>query len=313
MTLLTFTPNPAVDLATRTPRIEPTHKLRCTAAQVHPGGGGINVARVIARLGGTATAVYPAGGPAGERLQQLVAAEGVHARVVRIAGETRENFSVLDEGSGDEYRFVLPGPTLSGREWLACLEHVAAAVPDSGWVVASGSLPLGVASDGYAQLAGLLAPHGAHLVLDASGPSLASALQAGVHLVKPSLRELQELTGHALPDTPSRLAACRGLIERGQARWVALSMGAEGALLVGAGGAWKADAVPVTVASTIGAGDSFLAGLVWVLSREDHPEEALRFAMAAAAAALLQPGTALCDPAQVQRLLPQVRVEAVAF
>jgi 6-phosphofructokinase 2 len=179
-------------------------------------------------------------------------------------------------------------------------------------VVASGSLPPGVPEDFYAQLATRLAAAGLQLVLDTSGAPLAAALRAGVHLVKPSLRELQEVTGGALDSLDQRLAACRSLVRDGRAAIVALSLGAEGALLVAGTGAWHAPALQVQVLSTIGAGDSFVGGLVFALARGDDLPQALRQGMAASAAALLSGGTALCHPADVARLLPQVQVRALA-
>jgi 6-phosphofructokinase 2 len=309
--ILTLTLNPAVDLSTRTAKIEPAHKLRCAAAQVHAGGGGINVARVIARLGGPVTALYPAGGPTGERLGRLLDAERVPRIAVPIATDTRESFTVMEEASGREYRFVLPGPTLSAAEWETCLERTVAAAQGCAFVVASGSLPPGVPQDGYAQLARRLARAGVPLIVDTSGPPLAAALEAGVHLFKPSLRELQELTGAALGDTGARVDACRALLAWARARVVALSLGPEGALLVTAQAAWQAPALPVPVASTVGAGDSFLAGLVFAIARGEPLEQAFRTAMAASAAALLHPGTTLCRPEDVARLRPQVAVTAL--
>lgn len=305
--VVTLTLNPALDVSTTTPRIAPAHKLRCTAARVDPGGGGINVARVIHRLGGAVRAVYPVGGATGERLRRLVDAEQLASDCVAIAGDTRESFSVLEEASGLEYRFVLPGATLADAEWQACLLRTLAAAQGA-IVVASGSLPPGVPPDTYARLARLLAPAGGRLVLDASGPALAAALEAGVWLVKPSLRELEELVGAGLPDTAARLAACRTLIGRGSAEIVALSLGAEGALLVTAAHAWQAPAVAVPVAGTIGAGDSFVGGLLRSLTDGSPLEEALRWAMAVAAAALLSTGTALGRAEDVRRLLAQVRI-----
>lgn len=307
--ILTLTLNPAVDVSTRTPRVEPTHKLRCAPPRIHPGGGGINVARVITRLGGTATALYPVGGATGQRLRQLLDAEGVVSECLPIAGETRESFSVLEEAGGSEYRFVLPGPVLSQAEWRACLDRAVAAAAGCAFVVASGSLPPGVPLDAYAQLARLLAGSGARLVLDTSGPALAAGLGPGVHLVKPSLREFEELTGARLPDTGARVSACRALIASGRAQMVALSLGAQGALLVSGSGAWQANALSVPVLSSIGAGDSFLAGLVLQLASGAAPGEALRWAIAASAAALLSEGTGLCSADDVARLLPQVRVK----
>jgi 6-phosphofructokinase 2 len=306
--ILTLTMNPAVDLFTSTPRVQPTHKLRCGPALVHPGGGGINVARVLARLGAEVTALYPAGGVTGRQLHELLQAEGVADVVVPIAGETRESFTAHEEQSGLDWRFVLPGPALSEGEWQACLERACASAEASGWLVASGSLPPGAPTDFHARLARRAAARGVRLVLDTSGPPLAEALRAGVHLVKPSLRELGELTRAPLETQQQQLAACRALVGSGQAHVVALTLGAEGALVVSASQAWRAPALQVAVASTIGAGDSFVGGLVFALARGDALREAVRQAMAASAAALLSGGTALCRPQDVARLAPQVNV-----
>lgn len=306
--ILTITANPALDLATTTQRLEPAHKLRCAPALQFAGGGGINVARVLHRLGARVSATYLAGGPTGARLQALIEAEGLAATRLPIAAETRENFSVLETETGREYRFVLPGPQVSRDEWQALLEHVAGAVPDAATVVLSGSLPPGVPDEGLAQLARCVRTRGARVVLDASGAALAAALAEGVDLVKPSLREMRELTGQALAGEADWLVACRAWIERGQARQVALSLGGQGAMLVSAQGAWRADALQVPVVSSTGAGDSFLAALVWAQSRGLEGAEALAHAVAGGSAALLSAGTALCQPEDLQRLLPQVRV-----
>ena len=306
--VLTLTMNPALDLATSTQRVEPAHKLRCAAPLIHPGGGGINVARVLARLGGDVLALFPQGGVTGRMLRGLLAAEGVPCESVAIAGETRESFAVHEDSSGREFRFVLPGPELGAAELQACIERLEALLPGTAMVVASGSLPPGAPVDFYARVARLLTQRGIPLVLDTSGPALAAPLDAGVHLIKPSLRELQELTGERLDNAAQRLAACRSLIARGAARIVALSLGAEGALLADASEAWQARALDVQVASTIGAGDSFVGGLVLTLAEGGTLQQALRHAMATSAAALLAPGTALCRPEDVARLTPQVAV-----
>lgn len=309
--ILTLTMNPALDVSTSTDKVRDTHKLRCAAAQFHPGGGGINVARVLHRLGSNCLALYPSGGTTGQRLGQLLDEEQVRHQGLPMAGETRESFSVHETSSGKDFRFVLPGPTLSPTEWQACLDRVGACEAPPAWVVASGSLPPGVPDDLYAQLARLARARGSRVVVDTSGPALAAALAEGVYLVKPSLRELRELTGMPLDSDAQRLDAARQIISRGQAELVALSLGEEGALLVTAGQALRAQAVPVTVASTIGAGDSFVGGLVWALDRQAGLEQAFRYAMAAGAAALLTPGTALCQPADVERLCRQVVVTPV--
>ncbi|MGQ2979166.1 MAG: 1-phosphofructokinase family hexose kinase [Polaromonas sp.] len=308
--ILTVTMNPALDVSTSTDRVTDTHKLRCAAAQYHPGGGGINVARVLQRLGAHCLALYPAGGMNGHRLRQLLDQEQVSSQCLPIAGETRESFHVHETTSGRDFRFVLPGPALTPTEWQACLDGFSALAAAPSWLVASGSLPPGVPVDFHAQLTRLARTRGSRVVLDSSGPALAAALAEGVYLIKPSLRELRELTGLPLQTDPQRLTAARSIIAAGQAQIVALSLGEEGAMLVTAGQALRASAVPVKVASTIGAGDSFVGGLVWALSRQTDLAQAFRYAMGSAAAALLSAGTALCQPADVERLAREVIVTA---
>lgn len=309
--ILTLTMNPALDVSTSLDKVEPVHKLRCGPTQIHPGGGGINVARVLHRLGSDVLALYAAGGRIGEALRDLLDEEGVPSQVVALAGDTRESFTVHELSSGQDFRFVVPGPTLSEAEWRACLDAVLAHLATTRYVVLSGGLPPGVPRDFYVRVARAVRAQGGLLVLDSNGTELAATLAEGVYLVKPSLRELRELTGQSLPDQASWCQAARQLIARGQAQIVALSLGSDGALLVTADQAWRARSLSVTVASTVGAGDSFVGALVWALSEGRELVEAFRYAMAAGAAALLSPGTALCDPAQVERLHREVVVTPV--
>lgn len=304
--ILTVTMNPALDVSTSTDKVMDTHKLRCTAPIFHPGGGGINVARVVHRLGGDCLALYLAGGMNGRRLRQLLEHEQVRGHCIAIAGETRESFSVHEMSSGRDFRFVLPGPALTPGEWQAGLDHISALDTPPPYLVASGGLPPDVPQDFYVRLARLAKARGSRVVLDTSGPALAAALSEGVYLVKPSLRELRELTGHPLETEPDRHAAALQIIRSGQAQVVALSLGEDGALLVTADRALRARSLPVPVASSIGAGDSFVGGLVWALNRHEALEPAFRYGMAAGAAALLAPGTALCQAADVERLHREV-------
>ena len=309
--ILTVTMNPALDVSTSTEKVMDTHKLRCTAAILHPGGGGINVARVLHRLGGDCLALFPAGGANGQRLRQLIDQEQVRSYSIPIAGETRESFSVHEQSSGRDFRFLLPGPELAPSEWQACLRHVADLQAPPAYLVASGSLPPGLPADFHARLARLAKEHGSRLVLDSSGPPLAAALAEGVYLVKPSLRELRELTGHPLDTEQDWHAAALQIIRAGQAQVVALSLGEDGALLVTADRALRARSLPVKVASSIGAGDSFVGGLLWALNRQESLEQAFRYGMAAGAAALLAAGTALCQAADVERLHWEVAIHPV--
>lgn len=307
--ILTVTMNPALDVTTSVDRVVAEHKMRCGPTVLDPGGGGINVSRAIRNLGGRSTAIYLSGGPTGQAYRELLEREGIAARVLRIAGSTRESFTVDETGTGQQYRFVLQGPDLSEDEWRAGLAAVDEDLPHGGFVVASGSLPPGAPDDFYARVARLAAQRGAHAVVDASGPSLRAALDEGVYLIKPSRRELAELVGAELDDVPAQIAAARRLIADGRSALVALTLGGAGAVLVTADQTLRLPAARVTVRSTVGAGDAFLAGLVLRLAQGRSLADAFRTASAAGAATAAQPGTTLCDAAAVAAIERDLTVE----
>ncbi|WP_367640730.1 1-phosphofructokinase family hexose kinase [Microbacterium sp. SYP-A9085] len=301
--ILTLTMNPALDLSTSVPRVAPEEKLRCAPARFDPGGGGVNVSRAIRSLGGDSRAIYPLGGPTGEAFRRLAADEGLTGEVVTIAESTRENLAVTDASTGQQFRFVLPGPQLSESEWRACLSAVVDNLPRGGYLVASGSLPPGVPEDFYGVLARTIAGADVRLVIDAAGPALAHALDEGVFLIKPSRDEFAELIGDGPEMTDEqRLDGADGIIRAGRAEVVALTMGAEGALLVSAAGAIRLPTPAVPVASAVGAGDAFLAGVVLRLAEGRSLADAFRTAVAAGSATAMIPGTGLCRVEDVARL-----------
>ncbi len=310
--IATLTLNPAIDISLAVDRLAPGTKLRCRGGERDPGGGGINVARVIRRLGADVVAVYPAGGPTGTTLQQLVAREGVSSVVAAIAGETREDFTVFEESSGAQYRFVLPGPRLQDLEWMECLKTLANLPVRPAVICASGSLPPGAPDDFYARVGQIAEGWCARFVLDASGPALKAALDTHIHLIKPNLTEMCELAGAPLDDEGSLVRAGHELIARGRIEAVALTLGADGALLITADGAWRAKAPAVTAISSVGAGDSFLGAMIWAHSSGRSLLDAFRYGVAAGAAAVMSAGTELAGAAGTHRLADQVEIEAVA-
>jgi 6-phosphofructokinase 2 len=304
--IVTLTLNPALDLSTATDRVVPEHKLRCTAGRTDAGGGGINVSRVIGRLGGRTLAVYAVGGPTGEALRRLVDAERMPGLAIPIEGPTRQNVTVDESSTGRQFRFVLPGAPMAEAEWSACLDAAASAVVEGGYLVASGSLAPGIPTDVYARLARSMREQGVRLVVDASGPALAAALEQGVHLVKPSGRELGELVGRELPDREAKVAAAQELVARGAAQIVALTLGGDGAVLVSAEGVVHQSVPPIEVRSTVGAGDSFLAAMVLRMAQGRSPLEAFRAGVAAGSATAMSEGTGLCARDDVERLERQL-------
>jgi 6-phosphofructokinase 2 len=288
--VVTLTLNPAIDLATTTATIRPTHKMRTIDEHVDPGGGGINVARVIHALGGETLAVLTAGGAIGRFLDELLEEAGVPHRVVPIAGRSRVSLNVIETDTGQEYRFVPEGPQLSESEWCAALDAVDEST--GAFVVASGSLPPGVPMDIYAEVARRAAARGRRFVLDTSGPALRAALGHNVHLVKPSLRELESLVGRRLPDPAEREDEALKLVRAGAAEMMVVTLGADGAILASESGVVRRPALCGPVHSTVGAGDTFLAGMVLALARGAAPEVALDWGIAAGTAAVAGVGTA---------------------
>ena len=308
--IVTITPNPAVDLSTAIEKIVPVYKLRGTLQRRDPGGGGINVARVIKRLGGDVSAIYPIGGATGDSLRRLVEQEGVASRTFAIAEETREDFFVSEISTGQQYRFILPGPKLAESEWRECLDLLFRTEPFPRFVVASGSLPGGVPDDFYARVARIAKERGAKMILDTSGAALPAAVAEGVYLIKPDLREMRELTNSEPASVDEWESAAKVIVRSGKVAVIALTMGHLGAALVTRDRALRAPPLAITPVSAVGAGDSFLGALIYGLASGARLDDAFRLAVAAGAAALLNPGTELCRPGEVKRLAEAVTLQS---
>jgi 6-phosphofructokinase 2 len=309
--IVTLTMNPAVDVSTSVRKMVPFSKMRCAPALRDPGGGGINVARVLKRLGIDATAIYPAGGATGQLLVTLVEREGVRSIAIPMSNDTREDITLFDETTREQFRLVFPGARLSDIEWQECLESIARITPRPAYVIASGSLPAGVPHDFFGRVALASKAH-SKTIVDTSGPFLEAALEAGLYLMKPNLREFRELAGITSTDEATLLEAGRRLFDRYRIEVIALSMGPEGALLMTRDLALRANALPIAPLSVSGAGDSFLGAMLWSLANNRDLGMALRYGVAGGSAALLNPGTELCHAEDVHRLASLVMVTPIA-
>jgi 6-phosphofructokinase 2 len=306
--IVTVTLNPAIDLSASVGKVVPVRKLRCGPSRCDPGGGGINVARVLKRLGVAVEAVYPIGGFPGRALLQMIEREGVASRPIEIAGETREDMHITDESTGEQFRFVFPGPELSAIEWHRILAAVETMTPAPRIVVGSGGLALGVPDDFYLRLALICRQIGARFMLDTYGPSLRRAIGQGLTLVKPNQREFGELIGRPLDDPAEIAAEANALVEQGAADCMVVTLGEDGAVLATGDAAWFSPPIPVTVTSAVGAGDSFMGSMVAALAKGKPIEEAFRYGCAGGAATLMRTGTELCLADDVERLLPQIEL-----
>ncbi len=305
--IATLTLNPAIDGSSEADAVRHTHKIRTSNERFDPGGGGINVARVLARLGSEVETVYLAGGVTGSVLNGLLDQAVIRRRCIEIAGDTRISLAVHERQSGKEYRFVPAGPEVSAAECQRCLEAIQGL--SCSWLVVSGSLPRGAPDDFYAKVADVTASRGMRLVLDTSGTALKATLaRGGVHLVKPSLGEMEQLVGKPLRDPELVINAAKDIVESGGAEIVAVSMGHQGAVLVHANRALTLSAIPVEVRSAVGAGDSFVAAMTHGLAIGRSVEDAFRLGIAAGTAAVTTPGTDLCHRADVERIAAAIGI-----
>lgn len=291
--IITITFNPALDKSTSIKELIPERKLKCSEPVYEPGGGGINVARAIKKLGGTAKAFYLAGGDAGKIITKLLTREGIESVVTETTDMTRENLVILDTSSNRQYLFVMTGPQITENEWKACLNNIET-VQDVGFIVASGSLPNGVPVDIFVKLAAIAKNKNAKLIIDSSGEPLMQAVKAGVYLIKPNLRELGLLAGEEELKEERAIDAAWSIIDNGNCEVIVVSMGAGGALLITQDRSMKITPPTVNIKSTVGAGDSLLAGLVLSLAENKSLTDAIKYGVACGTAATMSSGTELC-------------------
>lgn len=304
--IITLTFSPCIDKTTSVPELIAEKKLKCSPPTLEPGGGGINVARAIKRLGGEAIAVYPAGGYTGKYFNSLLEKENVPAIIIETRNETRENIIVVDESKNQQYRFGMPGTELQEDEWQKCLSAIEKE-GDTEFIVASGSLPPGVPLEIYARLAVIAKMKNAKLIVDTSGEALKHAAHEGVYLLKPNLGELASLVGVERIEINEIAKFARDLIQKGSCEVIVVSMGEKGAMLITKKETHHVVPPKVERKSTVGAGDSMVAGLVMALSKNLSFKEVLKYAVACGTAATMNPGTELCRKEDVDKLIQKIK------
>jgi 1-phosphofructokinase len=312
--IVTLTLNPAIDQTVLLDGLEPGTVHRARAVRSHAGGKGVNVACCLADWGLPVTATGILGADNAAPFTQVLAEKGIADRFVRIPGETRTNLKLVDRRSGDTTDINLPGLAVTDESLAAARATLLDLAAGDAWVVLAGSLPGALPPDTYAGLLARLKAQGVRAVLDASGPPLAAALAAGPaalpFAVKPNRHELEEWAGRALPTLTDVRAAALRLRGLG-IPVVVVSLGADGALFVTPEGAVQARPPDVDVASTVGAGDALVAGLVAALRAGLGPDETARLATAFAAGKLTRAGASLPPRAAVEALMRAVRVVSV--
>lgn len=304
-----LTLNPCLDVSYEFQSLVPDQKVRADHTRFDPGGNGLNVGRALKRLNVSATNCTLLAGEIGLLVKRLVVDQLDHLEAVDLPGETRINCTILEKSPQAQYELDGAGPEVGGRE-LEDVSNRFLQAAHGGFGVLTGSLPAGVSDQVYGDLVERLRQHYAQAVVDTRGDVLNHALTKQPFLIKPNRYELELHVGHKLPTLKAVTEAARRIQQAG-ATYVCVSLGGEGAILVGPENAYRATSPNIDVRSTVGAGDSLVAGLVAAFARGQTTAEALRLGVCCGAGTAAQPGTELFDPQALGGLLAQVDVESL--
>lgn len=300
--IVTITLNPAVDKTTSVDSLIPEKKLRCSPSRVEAGGGGINVSKALHKLGGHSLTIFPSGGLNGQLLEQFLSDTGIEFRTISIDGDTRESFTVDEQRTGSQYRFVMPGPTITEAAIEELFTVLRSLQPTPTYLIASGSLPPGAPENIFCRLAAWANEVGARSIIDTSGKPLELAVHEGVYLLKPNMTELCALAGKESLELNQVDDAALEIINKGECEVMVISLGPSGALLVTRDGYEHIPAPTVKKQTTVGAGDSMVAGMVLKLSQGAPIKEVVQFGVACGTAATMNKGTELFKVEDVDKL-----------
>ena len=305
--IATVTLNPSLDehIAVHGLMVEETN--RWVRLRRYAGGKGIDVSRAIHEMGGMTIAYGFIGGPDGRTLEILLDKEGVLFSFTPIKQETRTNFIITDTKTRQQTRIGAPGPRISQSELKRFLKKLREVRPSPNLIAVGGSVPPGIPASIYYDIIADAKTRNVRTILDSTGQWLEEGIKAKPYCIKPNVHEAETLLGREVPTEEAIIEAALDLVEMG-IEVVIISRGQEGIITATKGSLYKAVPPPVKVRSAVGAGDCTIAGLALKLAYRGSLIEACRLAVAMGTAAVLTPGTELCHRADVERLLPQIKV-----
>lgn len=298
--ILTVTLNPCIDKSSIAEKLKPESKLRCTEVVNEPGGGGINVSKALQKLQVPTVALFPAGGHNGNMLCSLLHEEHIVFHAVDTKVETRENWIVLENSTNNQFRFTFPGREVQEETIITLVDEIRSFAPS--FVIASGSLPPGLPDYFYGLIVKNAKSVGAKCIVDTSGPALQALKDRGAYLIKPNIGELCKMLDVEWLDKEEVPHAAQQAIRDGFAELIAVSMGADGAWLISETEQFFAAAPKVEKRSTVGAGDSMVAGMTYMLRQNRSLKEVLSFGVACGSAATMNEGTQLFKKEDAERL-----------
>ncbi len=299
--ILTITMNPSIDKSTSVDCLLAEKKLKCSEPKSEPGGGGINVSRVIKRLGNDTIAAYLSGGYNGKLLKQLLIKENIKTKAITCFNNTRENLNVFDQKNKLQYRFLMPSATIFENEWKKLISEIER-VSNIEYLVCSGSIPIGIPDDILRTIYSIAKMKKIKLIVDSSGNPLKEIIKDSVYLLKPNINELSSLIGKETLSTNDATSLAKSFVSKGICEIMVISLGEEGALLIEKESVHKISPPSIIKLSTVGAGDSMVAGIVSKLADKKEILEAVKYGVACGTAAAMNQGTELCYKADADQL-----------
>ena len=303
--IITLTLNPSLDKSTHFTGLIAEQKIRCEKPRYDAGGGGINVSKAIAKLGGNSLCIHTSGGSAGIMLEEIILKDGIENKVIPTQNWTRENFIAFENTTKAQYRFGFPGNELLEDEKQKVIETIKEI--NTKYLVLSGSLNEGLPTDFYQIIAEIAKAMGIKVIVDTSGEPLRKVLEKGVYLIKPNIGELAKLIGVERLELSEVEKAAKTLIENGAAEIVVVSLGTQGAILVSKEQIEFVKAPKVTKKSTVGAGDSMVGGMVWALSQNKTLKEVIQWGVSCGTAATMNEGTQLFKKEDAIKLFEELQ------
>ena len=303
MNIITITVNPALDKSAKVDGLVAEQKLKCHSISFQAGGGGINISRVLTRLKIESDCVFTSGGDNGKYLQHMLLQEKVKISPIPIQEWTRENLSIVDTLSSNQYRFGMPGKPMSKLEIDLITNTILNKVNKNDILALSGSLAPNMPDDYYAQIIKKVADKDVKVILDTSGPALQNTLKQPLFLIKPNQKELALLAGEEFLTTKEQEAFAMQLVNIRKVKYVVVSMGSRGAFLASKEGIVYQSTPSIPVKSTIGAGDSMVAGLIYGIRQDYSPQDMLKFGVACGVATTMSEGTNLASAETINHVL----------
>jgi len=307
LNITTLTINPALDKSAKVNSLVPDQKLQCHSIVYQPGGGGINVSRVLNRLEEQTNCIITSGGDTGKSLNELLLKEGIKPKTVFVKAWTRENLSVVDVKTNFQYRFGMPSNDLQQEEIDEIKLMLDKCLNNNDILVLSGSLPQNVPTNYYASLIKHVSQKNIKIIIDTSGPALTEALKEKVFLIKPNQRELAQWADKEFLSSMEQEDFALEMVATGKATYVVVSLGARGAFMASKEGIVYQSTPSISAKSTIGAGDSMVAGLIYGIKNNYSVNDILKWGVACGVATTMSEGTNLASKSNIKSVLKMLK------